>query len=243
MKAMIFAAGLGTRLRPLTDDKPKALVEVGGMALLEIAIRRLKWFGVRRLIVNVHHFAELVERFLAERDNFGMEIAISDERSLLLNTGGGLKQARWFFDDGAPFLVQNVDVLSTLDLRALYEAHRRSAALATLAVRRRDTSRYLLFDEQRQLVGWQNRKSGATRWSRPEQSAEAYAFSGIQVLSPAIFEYFPEEAVFSTIDLFLEVAKTETVIGYPHEEDAWLDVGKLPALAEAEALLPRLELD
>ncbi len=239
---MIFAAGLGTRLRPLTDDKPKALVEVSGMPLLEIAVRRLKWFGIRQVIVNVHHFAGLVEEFLAERNNFGIEIAISDERRLLLNTGGGLKQARWFFDDEAPFLVQNVDVLSTLDLRKLHEAHRRSGALATLAVRRRDTSRYLLFDEQRQLVGWQNRKSGATRWSRPEQAADAYAFSGIQVLSPAIFKFFPEEAVFSTIDLFLDAAKTETVLGYPHEEDAWLDVGKLPALTEAEALLPQLEL-
>ncbi len=243
MKAMIFAAGLGTRLRPLTDDKPKALVEVGGLPLLEIAIRRLKHFGIREVIVNVHHFAGLVERFLAERNDFGIEIAISDERSLLLNTGGGLKQASWFFDEGAPFLVQNVDVLSTLDLRALYAAHRRSRALATLAVRRRDTSRYLLFDAQRQLVGWQNRKSGATRRSRPEPAADAFAFSGIQVISPSIFEYFPEEAVFSTIDLYLEAAKRGTVTGYPHDEDAWLDVGKWPALAEAEALLPRLKLD
>jgi len=242
MKAMIFAAGLGTRLRPLTEGRPKALVEVGGMSLLEIALRRLRFFGIREVVVNVHHFAGQVKQLLAERNGFGMDIAVSDERDRLLNTGGGLKKARWFFDDGAPFIVQNVDVLSTLDLKAFYEHHRRSGAMATLAVRDRPTSRYLLFDGQWQLLGWQNRKSGEQRWSRMEQTARPFAFSGIQVVSPALFEYFPQAAVFSTIDLFLEAAKKEPIIGYPHDKDAWLDVGKLPALAEAEALLPELEL-
>lgn len=239
---MIFAAGLGTRLRPLTNDKPKALVEVGGMPLLEIALRRLKWFGVSKVIVNVHHFAGQVEQFLDEMKELGMEIAISDERAQLLNTGGGLKKARWFFEGEEPFLVQNVDILSSLDLKALYEAHRRSGALATLAVRDRETSRYLLFDEEWQLVGWRNRHSGEERRSRPQQPARPWAFSGIQVLSPGIFEYFPEEAVFSTIDLYLEAAKKEVILGYPHDKDLWLDVGKPPALERAAGLLPQLEL-
>jgi len=239
---MIFAAGLGTRLRPLTNDKPKALVEVAGMPLLEIALRRLKWFGIDEVMVNVHHFAGQVEQFLEGMEGLGMKITISNERAQLLNTGGGLKKARWFFKGKEPFLLQNVDVLSSLDLKALYESHRRSGALATLAVRDRDTSRYLLFDEDWQLVGWRNRHSGAERWSRPQQNARPLAFSGIQILSPAIFDYFPEAAVFSTIDLYLEAAKKELILAYPHDKDLWLDVGKPPALERAADLLPQLGL-
>jgi NDP-sugar pyrophosphorylase family protein len=242
MKAMIFAAGLGTRLRPLTDDKPKALVEVGGMPLLEIAIRRLKWFGIGEIIVNVHHHGEQIEAFLEKRSFFGLEIAISDERDRLLNTGGGLKKASWFFDDGGPFLVMNTDVLTDLDLRAMYEAHRPAQALATLAVQRRKTSRYLLFNKARQLAGWRNKKTGVERWSRPEQEVQAYAFSGIHVINPALFDYFPDEAVFSIIDVYLEAAKTESILAYPHDDTFWQDVGKLSALERAERLVARLEL-
>lgn len=242
MKAMIFAAGLGTRLRPLTDDKPKALVEVGGMPLLEIAIRRLKWFGVEEIIVNAHHYAGQIEDFLHSRNHFNLDITISDERELLLNTGGGLKKAAWFFDNGESFLVLNTDVLTNLDLRAMFQAHRHSKAIATLAVRDRDTSRYLLFDEALHLAGWRNKKTGAERWSRSEREVQEYAFSGIQVLDPALFEYFPEEDVFSIIDVYLDAAKKEPIIAYPHDDTFWLDVGKLPALSRAEELVERLEL-
>lgn len=242
MKAMIFAAGLGTRLRPLTAHKPKALVEVSGKPLLEIAIRRLKWFGVKKIIVNVHHHASQIEDFLKRHRRFGIEIAISDERARLLDTGGGLKKASWFFEDGAPFIALNTDVLTNLDLRAMYEAHRRSEALATLAVRERKTSRYLLFDEQWRLAGWRNKKTASERWSRPAPAAREYAFSGVQVLCPALFDYFPAEEFFSIIDVYLEAAKTEAVLGYPHDDTFWLDVGKLPALEQAEHLVEKLKL-
>ncbi|RMG16441.1 MAG: nucleotidyltransferase family protein, partial [Bacteroidetes bacterium] len=188
MKAMIFAAGLGTRLRPLTHHRPKALVEVGGKCLLEIVIRRLLAHGFEEIVVNVHHFAGQVEAFLAQHAGFGARIAISDERSLLLDTGGGLRQAAWFFDE-QPFLVHNVDVLSDIDLTAMYQAHLQSGALATLACRRRQSSRYLLFDEQNHLCGWKNVKSGEVRMSRQVKSCHPLAFSGIHVIDPNIFAH------------------------------------------------------
>lgn len=242
MKAMIFAAGLGTRLRPLTTDKPKALVEVGGMPLLEIAIRRLRWFGIKEVIINVHHYAGQIEAFLKDRDYFGLQIAVSDEREFLLNTGGGLKKAAWFFEADAPFLILNTDVLTDLDLRTMYETHRRSEALATLAVRSRETSRYLLFDERKQLTGWRNNQTGEERWSRSKQTVREYAFSGIQVLDPAIFDFFPEEPVFSIIDVYLKAATTAPILAYPHEHTFWLDVGKPHALERAEELVQKLKL-
>ena len=152
MKAMVLAAGLGTRLRPLTDDRPKALVEVGGRTLLEITLARLRTFGVREVIVNVHHFADKVISFLAANNNFGMRIEVSRE-DVLLDTGGGLKKAAWFFlEDSAPadepFILHNVDVVSTIDLQRMLQAHKQTGALATLAVQQRDSSRQLLFDEQ-----------------------------------------------------------------------------------------------
>ncbi len=164
---MLFAAGLGTRLRPLTDDRPKALVEVNGTPLLEIAIHRLIVAGCREIIVNVHHFAEQIIGFLKKNDHFGIRIAISDEREALLETGGGLKKAAWFFDDEKPFLVCNTDVLTNLDLQKFYQKHLESGALATLAVRNRPSSRSFLFDETMRLTGWQNTKTGETRWSKP----------------------------------------------------------------------------
>ena len=157
---MIFAAGLGTRLRPLTDDRPKALVEVNGTALLETCILRLKAAGFRDIIVNVHHFADLVIGFLRSKKNFGINITISDEREMILETGGGLKKAEWFFKNEAAFLVCNVDILTNMDLKSFYEKHLASEAIATLAVRHRDTSRYLLFDEKMKLYGWENIRTG-----------------------------------------------------------------------------------
>src|ERR1700674_4100484 len=164
MKAMILAAGLGTRLRPLTDDRPKALVEVAGHTLLEITLRRLQQFGVGEVIVNVHHLADAVMDYLKKHDNFGMRIEISREE-VLLDTGGGLKKAAWFFLDGSistdePFILHNVDVISTIDIDRMVQSHRESQALATLAVQERETSRYLLFDEQNQLCG---RRAGRDR--------------------------------------------------------------------------------
>lgn len=245
LKAMIFAAGLGTRLRPLTNDKPKALVEVDGKPLLEIVIRRLKYFGVKEIIINVHHFADLVIDFLKQHNYFDIKIAVSDERDLLLNTGGGLKKAARFFDDGAPFLVCNTDILSNINLSAFYDQHCQSKALATLAVRNRVTSRYLLFNEENQLVGWKNEKTGEIKASRnfEENEIRKLAFSGLHVIDPAIFKKMPNESVFSIIEVYLEAAKENSIIAYPHDESIWLDVGKIPSLKKAEKIIDKIEIN
>lgn len=239
MKAMIFAAGLGTRLRPLTDDRPKALVRVEGITLLEIAIRRLISFGCREVVVNVHHFAEQIMEFLLQQHHFGITIHVSDERGRLLDTGGGLKQAASYLAD-APFLVHNVDILTNLNLAALYEQHLADDAIATLAVRRRSSSRYLLFDEQQLLCGWRNVRSGERRYCRPCETSQDWAFSGIHVIDPAIFEWMPEPEAFSIIDLYLEIGDRYAIRAYPHDQDHWLDVGKPEALAKAAELLPEV---
>lgn len=238
MKAMIFAAGLGTRLRPLTNDRPKALVEVGGKTLLQIVIEKLKASGVEELVVNVHHFADKVENFLRSHDDFGLKIHISDERELLLDTGGGLKKAQRYLDGDAPFLVYNTDILSDIDIQKMYKNSLENDAIATLAVRQRETSRYLLFQEKtNKLVGWKNKKTGEVKESRAITDAVSLAFSGISVLRPEIFKYMPDEKVFSIIPILLEAAKQENITAYQHDEDFWLDVGKISALAEAEAYL------
>lgn len=243
MKAMLLAAGLGTRLRPLTDHRPKALVEVGGMSLLGRAFSLLHRHGVEEVVVNVHHFADQIERFLLEKEHFGMRIAISDERDKLLDTGGGLRKAAWFFDDGAPFLVYNTDILTDLDLGALCRAHQASACLATLAVRRRNAGRCFLFDERGRLAGWRNRKTGQTRWcGEARETVEELAFSGIQVLDPGIFRYFPEEDVFSLVELYLRAGAHAPVCAYPHDHTAWIDAGKLEDLAEAERVVGNFKL-
>lgn len=243
MKAMIFAAGLGTRLRPLTNNRPKALVQVGGIPLLEIALRRLRKYGFKGVVINVHHHADQVIQFLQQQGYFGLDIHVSDERDLLLNTGGGLKKASPLLADG-PFLVMNADVLTNMDFSRLIEDHLSSGALATLAVRRRESSRHLLFDRDRQLVGWRHNRTGEVCMSRdlPEEDYQGFAFSGIQVIDPGLFRFFPDEMVFSTIDLYLAAAKTETILAYGHDADIWLDVGKLPAVQEAEGLLPFIDL-
>jgi NDP-sugar pyrophosphorylase family protein len=228
MKAMIFAAGLGTRMRPLTNNRPKALVEVEGKPLLEHIIQRLIYFGVREIIVNVHYEALQIVEFLEKKDYFGIRIEISDESEQLLDTGGGLKKAMWFFDDDKPFLVWNTDILSTIDFEALLKYHNEHNALATLATRHRDTSRYLLFDENNVLHGWTNIKSGVAKIIRHDNENLKYqAFSGIHIISPRIKDFMtnPNVTVFSMIDLYLEVGKTQPILSYPHDADLWMDVG------------------
>lgn len=242
MKAMLLAAGIGARLKPLTDQKPKALVEVGGMTLLERAIRHVARYGAEEIILNVHHFAGQIEQYLEERGNFGVKIILSDERDRLLDTGGGLKKAAWFFEGGAPFLVYNTDVLTDLDLGALYRSHLASGQLATLAIRSRPSSRCLLFDADKKLVGWRNRQTGQTRWCGTENAEAAeYAFSGIQVFDPHIFSYFPEEEVFSLVELYLRAGASGKVSGYLHDQSIWMDAGKFEDLAMAEDLVKKME--
>jgi NDP-sugar pyrophosphorylase family protein len=238
MKAMLLAAGLGTRLRPLTNDRPKALVEVGGRTLLEITIARLRKFGVQEAIVNVHHFAEMVVDYLKKNENFGMRIEISREE-ILLDTGGGLKKAAWFFLDSAardePFILHNVDAISTIDLSRMLQFHAEQQALATLAVQERETSRYLLFDEKQRLCGRRAGKDGATEVVRPSANPQALAFSGIHVMSPRIFPLMTEEGAFSIIPAYLRLsAQGENIVGFRADEYYWRDLGRPENVARAE---------
>jgi NDP-sugar pyrophosphorylase family protein len=235
MKAMILAAGLGTRLRPLTDDRPKALVEVAGRTLLEITIGRLREFGVREIIVNVHHFAGMVAEYLREKNNFGMRIEISEE-DRLLDTGGGLKKAAWFFREqgtaAAPFIVHNVDVISTIDLRQMLDFHTQNRALATLAVQQRPTSRYLLFDEQMQLCGRRLVKEQKTELVRPSPQLQEVAFSGIHVISPRFLRMMSEEGAFSIVQSYVRLAgEGERIVAYRADGDYWRDLGTPESVA------------
>ena len=227
MKAMILAAGLGTRLRPLTNDRPKALVDVGGATLLEITLRRLQSFGVDEVIINVHHFADSVVEYLEKHDNFGMRIEISRE-DVLLETGGGLKKAGWFFEnDSKPFVLHNVDVISTIDLGRMLQFHQRNDALASLAVQDRKTSRRLLFDREGQLRGRQEQDV--------PPGTEALAFSGIHVISPRLLRLISEEGAFSIIETYLRLAKEgERILAFPADEYYWRDLGKPGHVLEAE---------
>lgn len=246
MKAMIFAAGLGTRLYPFTQSVPKAMVEVNGTPLLGLVIQRLKYFGFDEIIINVHHFPEQIISYLHQNANFGIRIEVSDERELLLETGGGLKKAAWFFDDGKPFLVHNVDILSKLDLGVMYKAHLNSDALATLAISERKTSRCLLFDEVHTLCGWRNLKTGEEKWARRIESTQESllqaSFSGIHIIDPRIFQEITQEGKFSIIDTYLELGATHRIAGFCHDESGWLDVGKPETLEQAQKMMQGLEL-
>ena len=237
MKAMVFAAGLGTRLQNETVDKPKALVEVAGKSLLYHTIEKLKKSGVTEVIVNVHHFAGKVIAYIKATD-FGIKINISDERELLLETGGGLKKAAPFFTGDEPVLIYNVDILSNIDLSLLVADHLKSGALATLAVRKRETQRYFKFDAEKQLVGWINKKTGETKISRPEvfDTAEEMAFSGIHIVQPEIFGLMPDIERFSIAGFYIDVAKTHTIKGFYDTSDLWIDVGKPEQLEEARRI-------
>ena len=237
MKAMVLAAGLGTRLRPLTDSRPKALVEVGGRTLLEITLTRLRYFGVNEAIVNVHHFADEVVKYLKAKRDFGMRIEVSRE-DVLLDTGGGLKHAAWFFlEDGAdePFLLHNVDVLSTIDLGEMVAHHAKSKALATLAVQRRAASRCLLFDEQSQLCGRRRARGEEPEIVRPCPKPQELAFTGIHVIAPRLLRTWKESGVFSIVDAYLRLAGAgERITGFRADKYYWRDLGRPESIAQAE---------
>jgi NDP-sugar pyrophosphorylase family protein len=238
MRAMILAAGLGTRLRPLTDDRPKALVEINGRTLLEITLSRLRSFGISEVIINVHHFADMVVDYLRANHDFGMRIEVSREE-VLLDTGGGLKKAARFFlghssRPDEPFIVHNVDVLSAIDLRRMAEYHTKNQALATLAVQDRPTSRYLLFDESLRLCG---RQFGG---NQPElvrgcQQMLALAFSGIHVISPRLLSMMTDDGAFSIITTYLHVAaQEEKILAFRADDSYWRDLGKPENVAQAD---------
>ena len=231
---MIFAAGLGTRLQPLTNHIPKALVEVNGTTLLELCIRNIIKHGFDRVIINVHHFGEQIIDFVASH-HFDTEIVISDERGLLLDTGGGLKKASQLLVQDTPLLIHNVDVLSAIDLSDLYHHHCQSRALATVAVAERETSRYLLFDKNNELAGWTNRKTGETIWAKPQQKDNAVplAFSGIHVVSRQLTDLLPPAAPYPIIPQYIDMARHSSIKAYRHNAREWMDVGKPDTLAVA----------
>lgn len=235
---MILAAGLGTRLRPLTDDRPKALVEIGGRTLLEITLSRLRKFGVGEVIINVHHYADMVVEYLRRNNNFGMRIELSRE-DVLLDTGGGIKKAAWFFLNDAspveePFILHNVDVISTIDLRRMVRYHSENRALATLAVQERETSRYLLFDGQGQLCG---RRAGGDQKPevvRPAEQVQMLAFSGIHVISPRLLDMMTEDSSFSIIDSYMRLAaQGEKILAFRADKYYWRDLGRPENIAKA----------
>ena len=231
MRAMILAAGLGTRLGPLTHDRPKALVQVGGRTMLEITLERLRTVKINEVIINTHHFADQVQAYLETNNNFGMTIEISREETLL-DTGGGLKNAAHFFlaaKSQEPFLLHNVDVISTIDLPRMVRFHTEHDALATLAVQARSTSRPLLFDQDRQFRG-----RAHPQGSMEEPGMQALAFSGIHVLSPRIFEKITEQGAFSIIDSYVRLANEgEKILAFRADEYYWRDLGRPENIAQA----------
>ena len=226
MQAFILAAGLGTRLHPLTDHRPKALVEVNGVPLLKMAIDNLVRQGAEHIVVNVHHFADMVCDYLAS-SKWPTEIAISDERDMLLDTGGALKKAAPLFLPQEQIVVYNVDILSRLDFNELVDFHKHSGNLATLAVCHRTTSRYLLFDHEGQLTGWTNRKSGEFLWANgPQTGCTELAFSGISIIDPLLPNLLPAaDHPYPIIPQYLNLAKYHRIRQFKHPADTWLDVG------------------
>jgi mannose-1-phosphate guanylyltransferase len=237
MKAMVLAAGLGTRLRPLTDHHPKALVELAGRTLLEITLTRLRSFGVTDVIINVHHFADMIAAYLKSNNNFGLRIEISREE-VLLDTGGGLKKAAWFFledpkRNNEPFLLHNVDVISTIDLQRMVQFHTENHALATLAVQSRDSSRLLLFNDQLQLCG-RIGGTGIPACAPQDRPLQPLAFSGIHVISPRLLPLITEEGIFSIIPTYLRLAaQNEKILAFRADQFYWRDLGKPADLSQA----------
>jgi NDP-sugar pyrophosphorylase family protein len=236
MKAMILAAGLGTRLKPFTDKHPKALALVNGKSLLQRNIEYLAQFGIKEIIVNVHHFGGQIINAVTSNNGYGGTVVISDETKEVLETGGGLKKASWFFNDDEPFVLMNVDVLTDMDLGMMIDQHLSQNPLATLAVTSRISSRYFLFDEFDNLVGWKNEKTGDQKMSRDMKVYSQKAFSGIQVISPEIFSLVNKEGKFSIVDVYLELSKSSAITAFDHTGSTFIDVGKPESIDQAEKI-------
>jgi len=239
MKAMILAAGIGARLRPLTDHRPKALVEIAGHTLLEITLSRLRAFGVCEVIINIHHFADMIVEYLKEHDNFGLRIEVSREEALL-DTGGGLKKACWFFQESPadldkPFFVHNVDIISTFDLARMARYHLENGALATIAVQDRETFRYLLFNERLELCGRRYGREGKDKLVRASEHPQALAFSCMHVISPRLLSMMTEEGAFTIFNTYLRLAaQGERVLAFRGDEYYWRDLGTPEHVRQAE---------
>jgi NDP-sugar pyrophosphorylase family protein len=239
VKALLFAAGLGTRLKEYTSDKPKALVVVAGKPLLQHAIEYLKKNDISDITINVFHYADQIISFLDENKSFGANLHISDERDQLLETGGGLKKAGKYLSGKEPVLLYNVDIISNLDLKLLYDFHLKQNALATLVVRKRETSRYLMIDQNMNLAGWKNQQSGEIRVCRSDsiENAQPLAFSGIHIIQPELLDLITEEGKFPIMDLYLRLAQNHTIKAFVDTSTIWLDLGKPDQLQLAEKIL------
>ena len=235
MKAMILAAGLGTRFKPWTDNHPKALALVNGKTLLQRAIEYLQQYDIKEVVVNVHHFADQVEEAIIKNKGWGSDVIISDERDEVLETGGGVLKAKEFLKDGT-FLTLNVDILTELNLKYFLSFHQQQQSLITLAVSDRETSRYLIFNKYNRLCGWRNKKTGDEKIiiHAPELTEKAY--SGIALFEPSMFENISLSGKFSLIDLYLSLAKTNKIAGFDHSNDRFIDVGKPENVSKAEQM-------
>lgn len=232
---MILAAGLGTRLKPFTDKHPKALVEINGKTILQRNIEYLSNYRIKKIIVNVHHFADQIIEHLNTNNGFGSEVLISDESNEVLETGGGLKKAAWFLNENKdPFVLINVDILTDMNLNEMIHFHHTANPIATLAVTSRNTSRYFLFDENNHLCGWENIKSGEQKISKKSEVYIRKAFSGIHIISPDIFPLIKFTGKFSMVDVYLELAKTHTITSFDHSNSKLIDVGKPESVLKAE---------
>jgi NDP-sugar pyrophosphorylase family protein len=238
MKAMILAAGLGTRLAGLTANKPKALVEINGIAMLEGLILRLKSGGIHNFLINIHHYGEQIIEFLRKNRNFGVDISISDERDVLLDTGGAVKKAANFFEGTEPVLVHNVDVYSEINLNMLLEYHQEMSSLATLCVRKRTSGRALIFGKDKLLAGWVNLDKQNYKWvGKPFEKFEIWAYSGVFLAEPDFASKIPFTGTFSIIDGWLEMAKMNNITGYFDESPAWFDLGTVEKIRTVEQYL------
>lgn len=243
MRAFIFAAGLGTRLKTYTSDRPKALVKVAGKPMIQHVIEKLKNEGIREIIINIHHFGEQIIQFLEANNNFSCQITISDEREELLDTGGGLKKVLTLLNEGEDLLVINVDIFTDFQLMNLIKFHKENKPLVSLLVQKRNTSRYLLLNSENQLKGWTNEKTGEVIPSniKPEHWKK-FAFNGIHIVNQKTLEFFPDEKTFPLIPVYLNIAQYKKIIGLEMSNINWLDLGKAEQLKEAENIMMNSKL-
>lgn len=238
MKAMIFSAGLGTRFKPWTNSHPKALAPVNGKSLLQRNVEYLQQYGIKNVIVNVHHFADQIINAIKQNNGWGSNIAISDETNEVLETGGGLLKAKDLFKKDERFITCNVDILTDLDLNKLLAFHKKYEPLISFAVTNRNTSRYFLFDEDDRLCGWRNTKTGEERIAIAKPGLIEKAYSCVVVFEPEIFSLIPFQGKFSLVEVYLKLAADHAILGYDHTGDRFVDVGKPDSIAIAESLFP-----
>lgn len=237
MKAMLLAAGFGTRLKPFTNTQPKALAVVNGKTLLQRNIEYLQGFDIYKVIVNVHHFAEQIISAIEQNKGWGSEITISDETDAILETGGGLKRAGWYFKDEDDFVLMNCDVLTDLSLNEMISFHKKNKPLATLATTNRESSRYFLFNDENILCGWKNVKTGEEKIIRKEKNLNQKAFSGLHIINKGIFDLMNQKQIkFSMVDAYLSLCNRHEILSFDHSSTKFIDVGKPESIAMAEQL-------